>query len=101
MRKLVFGLGAVVAPIVVGALVATGCGTDENGNPIGPDLSPDEICGPCGDIANGDVGISGNARIDGVFKALGNMRNATLTIQADFDADIRALAEVWGVEITG
>jgi modification target Cys-rich repeat protein len=101
MRKVVFGLGAVLAPVLVGSLMATGC-SDENGDGGLPGVgNPAELCGPCGDIVQGDVGISGDARIDGVFKALGNMRNATLTIQADFDGEIRALAEVWGVEITG
>lgn len=92
MRKYVFGLGAVLAPSLVGAMLAAGCG--EDGVPGG-----DDICGPCGQIAQGDVGISGDARIDGVFKALGNMRNATLTIQGQFDSDVRALADVFEVDL--
>lgn len=96
MRKCVFGLGAVVTPIVVGALMATGCGEDGGGLPGG-----DDICGPCGEIGRGAVGISGDARLDGFFKALGSMRNATLTIQADFESNVRALGATFGVEIEG
>src|SRR5688572_10467254 len=98
MRKYVYGLGAIVAPALIGGLMATGCGEDGADGGL---LDPDNVCGPCGEIAQGDVGISGDARIDGVFKALGNMQNATVSIKADFDSEIRALAEVWGVEITG
>jgi hypothetical protein len=94
MKKYVCGLGALVAPSLIGAMVAVGCG--ENGDD-GGGLIPggDEICGPCGTIATGDVGISGDARLDGFFKALGTMQNATLTIQGDFDANIRALAALY------
>lgn len=97
MRKYVYGLGAMVAPMLVGGLLAAGC-SDENGNPLG---GADDICGPCGEIVRGDVGISGDARIDGVFLALGNLRNATATIQGEFDADVRALAAAFGVELGG
>jgi hypothetical protein len=100
MRKVVFGLGAVVAPMVVGALLAAGC-SDENGDPLGVPGDPGDICGPCGEIGRGAVGISGDARLDGFFKALGNMRTATVTIKGDFEADIRALGATFGVEIDG
>lgn len=96
MKKYVFGLGAIVAPSLIGAMLAAGCSEDNGGLPGG-----DDICGPCGTIATGDVGISGDARLDGFFKALGNMTNVTATIQGDFDANIRALAAVYDVDITG
>ncbi len=96
MKKYVFGLGAIVAPSLIGAMLASGCSEDNGGLPGG-----DDVCGPCGEIATGDVGISGDARLDGFFKALGNMTNVTATIQGDFDANIRALAAVYDVDITG
>jgi hypothetical protein len=96
MRKYVYGLGAIVAPSLLGALLATGCGEDGGGLPGG-----DDICGPCGEIATGDIGISGDVRLDGFFKALGTMQNATAFIQADFEGNIRALAAVYDVDLTG
>jgi modification target Cys-rich repeat protein len=96
MKKYVYGLGALVAPSLIGMLVATGCSKEDGGLPGG-----DDICGPCGEIAKGDVGISGDVRVDGFFKALGNIQNATSAIQADFEGNIRALAAVYGVELEG
>ncbi len=95
MRKYLYGLGAIVVPTLLGATLTAGC-SDENGNPLG---GAGDICGPCGVVANGDVGISGDARLDGFFKALGTLNNAALTIQTDFEANIRALAAVYDVEL--
>jgi hypothetical protein len=102
MKKYVYGLGALVVPSLVGAIMASGCSQDNGDDNTGGlgNLGQD-LCGPCGDIENGDVGISGDARLDGFFKALGNMRNRTVAIQADFDANIRALAATYDVNITG
>jgi hypothetical protein len=96
MKKYVYGLGALVAPSLIGAMVMVGCGEDGADDDGGflPD-GPGDICGPCGTIATGDIGISGDARLDGFFKALGTMQNATVTIQTDFDANIRALASLY------
>jgi hypothetical protein len=55
------------------------------------------VCGPCGSLATGEVTIAGNARLDGFFAAVVQIRDATARIKADFDADILALAEVYGV----
>jgi hypothetical protein len=61
----------------------------------------DGICGPCGSIVEGQVSISGNAQVDGFFSAVADLGKITGSVQADFDANIRALAEVWGyAEIT-
>jgi modification target Cys-rich repeat protein len=98
MKKYVYGLGALVAPSLIGMLVATGC-TKEDGTSGLP--TGDDICGPCGEIAKGDVGISGDVRLDGFFKALGNVQVATASIKADFDANIRALAATYDVNLTG
>lgn len=99
MKKYVCGLGALVAPSLVGAMIVAGCG--ENGDDGGLIPGGDDVCGPCGTIATGDIGISGDARLDGFFKALGTMQNATVTIQTDFDANIRALAALYDIELTG
>lgn len=54
------------------------------------------LCGPCGSIVEGQVSISGNAQLDGFFSAVADLGKITGSVQADFDANIRALAEVWG-----
>jgi modification target Cys-rich repeat protein len=92
MRKYLYGLGAIVVPVLFGASLTAGC-TDENGNPTVP--GGDDVCGPCGSVVNGDVGISGDVRLDGFFKALGTINTATTGIKADFDANIRALAALY------
>ncbi len=52
-------------------------------------------------MGQGDVGISGDARLYGFVKALSNVQNTTVSIKTDFEANIRALAAVYDVEITG
>ncbi len=54
-----------------------------------------EACGPCGTVANGDTTISGDARLDGLFKAVGTLGAATGSIKANFDADVLDLAAVF------
>ena len=100
MRKYVYGLGALVAPTLIGGVMASGC-SDAAAQVPGVGGAFEEVCGPCGTIASGDIGISGDARVDGFFKALGTVQNATATIKADFDGNIRALGATFGVEITG
>src|SRR5688572_28769590 len=95
MRKYLYGLVAIIVPTMLGATLTAGC-ADENGNST---LPGGDVCGPCGTVIDGDVGISGDARLDGFFKALGTLNNATLTIQTDFEANIRALAAVYDVEL--
>lgn len=58
----------------------------------------EDICGPCGDIATGQVTIAANARLDGFFQAVSDLEGATAEIRADFEQDIRALAELYGLE---
>jgi hypothetical protein len=101
MKKYVCGLGALVAPSLIGAFMIAGCGEEDNGDGGLLGEGAQGLCGPCGTIASGDIGISGDARLDGFFKALGNIQNTTLTVQTDFDANIRALAAVYDVELTG
>ena len=60
-----------------------------------------EMCGDCGTVANGDSTISGDARIDGLFTAVGTLCNATASIQTDFRANLEALAVTFGAECAG
>ena len=60
----------------------------------------EKLCGPCGDVYAGDDFISGDARLDGLFKAVGSFGKATAAIDASFRADVEALADVFGVEYT-
>ncbi len=76
-RNILFGLVAGL-----GLVNMTGC---------------DDICGPCGSIETGNLSISGQARLDGFFKAVADFKGAVDFVKADFDANIIALAEVYGV----
>lgn len=60
-----------------------------------PDL--DTFCGTCGKVSNGDATISGNAKLDGIFKAIGTLNLATGSIKANFDTHVKALAKVFGI----
>ena len=97
MKKYVLGLGALVVPSLIGAFMVSGCSEANAQDGLLPDGA--DICGDCGTIAKGDVGISGDVRLDGFFKALSNIRQSTVAIQADFDGNIRALAAVYNVNI--
>jgi len=55
-----------------------------------------EACGECGKVSTGDTTISGDARLDGFFKAVGTMGSVTASIDADFRAEVEALAEAFG-----
>jgi len=56
-----------------------------------------EPCGPCGSIISGQLSISGNARLDGFFTAVADLGKATASIQGEFEANVRALAELYGM----
>ncbi len=59
------------------------------------------VCGPCGTVANGDATITGMAELDGIFKAVGTLKMSTGSINADFDARVRAMAEgVFGIDVS-
>lgn len=57
----------------------------------------EELCGPCGTIESGQLSISGNAQLDGFFSAVYTIDQATAKIKGDFEGNIVALAEVYGV----
>ncbi|MBC8074006.1 MAG: hypothetical protein IAG13_37145 [Deltaproteobacteria bacterium] len=63
----------------------------------GENLPGGDICGECGSIASGQLSISGNSRLDGFFTAVADLGNATGTIRAEFDANVRALGQLYGL----
>jgi hypothetical protein len=48
-------------------------------------------------LLEGDVSPSGDARLDGVIVAVDQLRSAVLDVQGDFAADMRALANIYGL----
>lgn len=81
--------GLLAGGIVAGLALTSVQGCDDG--PLG------DVCGPCGTIAGGSLSISGSAQLDGFFNATGSLNNAVAQIKAGFDADILALADVFGV----
>jgi modification target Cys-rich repeat protein len=55
------------------------------------------ICGPCGSLETGQVSISGDAKLDGFFSAVADLGKATASIQGEFEANVRALGEIYGM----
>ncbi|HLV21928.1 MAG TPA: hypothetical protein VKZ49_13635 [Polyangiaceae bacterium] len=93
MRKRFFGHAAIIVPALVGGLVAAGCSED---NPLAQ--GAEELCGPCGVVAQGDVGISGNAKLDGFFKAVSDLNNAVVSVQGKFVTHLAQLEAAFGIE---
>ncbi|MCP4599635.1 MAG: hypothetical protein GY847_03695 [Proteobacteria bacterium] len=93
MKNMKHLLAVPLLIVLSGALMGGVC--DEGGVAEG-------LCGPCGTIANGDATITGNAELDGIFKAVGTLEMTTGSIQGNFDARVRALAEgVFGLDVEG
>ena len=84
MKKIKNVLAMLVVVGLSGFMMAGAC---DDANPVG------DLCGPCGTVENGDATITGNAEVDGVFKAVGTMKMRTGSLKADFDARVRAIAE--------
>jgi hypothetical protein len=61
----------------------------------------EDVCGPCGEVAKGDIGISGNAKLDGFFAAVSQLNNATVSASADFEGGLKNLEAAFGVTATG
>jgi hypothetical protein len=89
MNRRLRGLIFTLPGLALGAVAASSC------NKVADALSAP--CGPCGTIAKGDFSISGDAQLDGFFQAVGNFQNATASITGDFQTNIVALANVYGV----
>jgi hypothetical protein len=91
MKKSVIGLAALLIPTLTAAMATTGCDKAS-------ELS-DAACGPCGEVALGDVGISGNAKLDGFFSAVSDLNKAQVAINGDFEANIDSLIATFGTEV--
>lgn len=86
-------LGFFAAPTILmgaGALMTTGC-EDPSEN----------VCGPCGDVANGAVGISGSAQLDGFFAAVSTLNTASLGASASFELGLSNLEAAFGLDASG
>ena len=95
MRKKALGLMSLAAPALIGALAAS---CDKAGNNPLTEAS-EGLCGPCGVVSNGDVGISGSAKLDGLFSAVANLNAAVGTINADFEANLDSLIATFGADV--
>lgn len=80
-------------PTLVAAMATSGCDKVTEAS--------EAACGPCGEVALGDVGISGNAKLDGFFSAVADLNKAQVAINADFEANIDELCAVFGVAAEG
>jgi modification target Cys-rich repeat protein len=58
-------------------------------------------CGACPTLEGGGADFTGDARVDGLFRAIGTLKASTGSIRANFDAEIMTLGEVFGVDVSG
>jgi len=79
---------------MIGAVLASGCDKVKD-SATG---ASEDLCGPCGLVATGDIGISGNAKVDGFFKAVADLNSAALKVQTSFITDLAALEAAFGLE---
>ena len=84
----------MLLPTILGAMATAGCG--EN-NPLTE--ASEDLCGKCGVVAHGDVGISGNAKLDGLFAAVADLNKAQVAINGNFEANIDELIAAFGTEV--
>jgi hypothetical protein len=91
MKRKLRGLIFTIPGFVMGIAAATSC------NDVKAITNNLDVCGECGTIANGDFSVSGDAHLDGFFQAVGNLQNATASVQGDFQANIVALANLYAV----
>lgn len=79
------GIGLVVGA-ALGMTTLTGCGD-----------AAENLCGPCGSIATGQLSISGNAQLDGFFTAVADLQGASATLRGNFEAELAALGSIYGL----
>jgi hypothetical protein len=96
MNRKLRGLFFAIPGILVGVVGSASC------NKVADALAgaSDALCGPCGTIATGDVSISGDARLDGFFAAVGTLNDAVTSIQGDFNANITALCALYNIDVS-
>lgn len=73
-----------------GMTVLEGC--DKGGLP-----SNEDICGPCGSIATGQLSISGSAQLDGFFTAVADLQGASASVRGNFEGELAALGSIYGM----
>ncbi len=59
----------------------------------------ENLCGPCGEVSAGDDFISGDARLDGFFKAVGTLGAATAQVEVDLKEELLALGAVFDANV--
>jgi hypothetical protein len=77
-------IGLVVG-VAAGMTTLEGCNGSEN------------LCGPCGSIATGQLSISSNAQLDGFFTAVADLQGASATLRGNFEGELRALGAIYGM----
>jgi modification target Cys-rich repeat protein len=98
MRKKAIGVLSMIAPAVLGAVTAGGCDkVADAADTLGGAF--EEVCGPCGLVSQGDIGISGNAKVDGFFSAVSSLNDSFVQINGSFEARIDNLIAAFGVEV--
>lgn len=78
---------------------AAGCQRNGGGGDEGFNLPDFNACGRCGELSEGAVGISGSVQIDGFFAAVAQLDGAVNSVRAQFDAEVLALARIWGLDV--
>jgi hypothetical protein len=98
MRKSAIGMVSFIAPVILGAIATSGCEEAQKAAEE-VDAAFEEVCGPCGVVAEGDVGISGNAKVDGFFAAVAILDRTFVEASGDYLVHIDNLIAAWGVEV--
>lgn len=98
MSKKLLSLASLIAPAILGSVVTSGCdkiadAADAAGQGF------EKLCGPCGLVSQGDIGISGNAKVDGFFSAVASLNQSFVDINGKFEAHIDNLIAAFGVSV--
>jgi hypothetical protein len=64
------------------------------------DPSYEEVCGPCGSWATGQISISGNAQIDGFFTAVASLQGTSVSLRSNIESELRILGNLYGIKYT-
>ncbi|NLN62812.1 MAG: hypothetical protein GX146_08045 [Myxococcales bacterium] len=61
----------------------------------------DAACGECAKVEDGAFSFVGDARVDGLLKAIGTLDASVGSINANFNADLKELAAAFDVDVKG
>jgi modification target Cys-rich repeat protein len=89
MKKGLFFASAAVISLVAASMIS-GCEEVTKAS--------EGVCGECGFVGQGDVGISGNAKLDGFFKAVADLNKVNVAVNADFVANVAELETAFGIK---